>query len=262
MRRPLGREELAITTQRSLRWLAPPAMILLAAGVAEARCNPGISCTAGPGEVLELPNATYPSLSYTANSAQALTAQGVGASVTANGISFSAPRETIIAGSTTLPGTIILNGGSAIMTSGNGGSAAISQRGQGLLIATDIAVQAGGSPGDAGIRHNASAVNDMTLTRVQVTISAAGVAGLDADSPTASLIANDVVITTTGDNAEGVEGDGRLTMTGGSVTTFGSSSHGLFASGATPTLPPRASPSRPLDRRATAQSLRAGHASP
>ncbi|KRR17725.1 hypothetical protein [Bradyrhizobium retamae] len=70
----------------------------------------------------------------------------------------------------------------------------------------DTIVRGGGVLGDAAIRHTITTVDPMTLTRVQVSTDAAGVAGLDADSPAASLNANDVVVTTTGNNADGVRG--------------------------------------------------------
>ncbi|WP_407150016.1 autotransporter outer membrane beta-barrel domain-containing protein [Bradyrhizobium sp. ORS 86] len=203
--------------------------VTLGTNYAEAGCNPGVSCTAGPGEVLALPSAANPSLSYTAGT-QALVARGAGASVTATGITFTATTNTVIAGAATLPGTIVVNGGTVVATSGSGGTAALQQQGLGLLTATDTVVRAAGVSGDAAIRLTASAVNPMTLKRVQV--FAAGTTGLDADSPTAPLVASDVRITTTGSNADGVHGDGLLTMTGGSITTSGNSSRGLFASGA------------------------------
>ncbi len=218
-----------------------------------------MNCTAVDGEVLTLPNATFPQDSYTAPSGAVLFASGAGSAITAAGLALTAQDSSGAArgllasagGSITAAGTV--DDPFLITISTTDAVGALAESGSSITLSHAVINGSRGSLGGA-----AASGAGATITLIDTTILATdpggyGVAVLDGGhvvfrggtiSSFASALrtqgggvidATDVDLTVRGSNAIGVNvNHGTVNMTGGSVTTLaGTISHGMNAASST-----------------------------
>ncbi len=246
--RPQGRGFGGVLRFLSFAIVAVAAVFFLSAGdQADAACVPGVFCTATGGEVLALPNTTYPETTYTNPFGAVLLSNGPGSSITANGLTITCERFNGCGGVAEFGGFVSLTG-STIITSDFASFGVYASFGDSRVVVSDTTILTAGDSAwgaeaiDGSIdlsnttikttgtgAYGLYANTDGVITSRGMLIDTAGALSHAAAAISGTLVIDDSIIGTSGDTAAGLYSTGSLTADGVEVETTGSGAPGAQA---------------------------------